>query len=158
MRLLMKVKLFILSGFLVTLYACNNDTKGKINNNKIEEVEVDIQAETINEFFTAIQIWDTNNEKSIEKLGQKITQLDTTLQFFPLQNSYEKGSFIFSTKKELNFNLLIENSFIHDSNPIQSNTYKVWRRKVNGKNILDISIEPHPTLSYIFVIRKRVQE
>lgn len=155
---LKKEILFILSLLFLGLLSCKN----KVENSKNEEIEEVVIEVTITDkitlFFENLKTWNEENTVQINQLGKEISTFDSTLQFYPNTNTYDDNSFIFSSLKEENLTIFKNHPFLEEDEPHQFSSYKVWRKKVNNRKILDLSIEPHPTLNWIFVIRKREQE
>ncbi|PKR81171.1 hypothetical protein CW751_06190 [Brumimicrobium salinarum] len=147
----MKATLFILSLLLVGLNSCSSD----IQENEIKHEE-DLSTK-INTFLNQLENWKASEVKYFNQLGKEISKADTLLTFFSFKNKYENNAFIFSAESPKAFNSFEESDLLKEE-IFTKQPYKVWRRKVNHLRILDLSIEPHPTLKWIFVIRLRNQE
>lgn len=152
---LKKEILFILSVLILGLSACKNDTNTE---NKFEEVTEISITHKITHFFNEIEKWNMDNVEQINQLGKEIIDFDSTLQFYPNNNDFDYDSFIFSSLHKENLNVFKNHPFLEHYKPYQYSNYKVWRKEINNKKLLDLSIEPHPVLHWIFVIRKRNQE
>ena len=151
---LKKEILFILSAVLLTFTSCNSVQ----NKSENEEVETISKEELVDLFFNQIQNWSDQSVDLIDSLGYQIEQNDSLLTFLPYLNDYEENSFIFTAKDKNAFQVFEESSFLSQSVVSQQSSYKVWRKNLNEFQILDLSIEPHPTLDWLFVIRLRSQE
>ncbi|HLV41717.1 MAG TPA: hypothetical protein VKY37_05520 [Brumimicrobium sp.] len=154
MAWLKKVTLFILSAVLITFTSCERAR----NKAEIEKSGIISKEELIVRFFNKIQNWRTESVEAIDSLGYQISQLDSSLNFLPYLNDYDNGAFIFTSNNKGAFDIFENSSFLNKSIVSEQNNYKVWRKKLNNLQILDLSIEPHPTLDWIFVIRLRSQE
>lgn len=151
---LKKEILFILSTILITLSSCGGQEK--LQDQKEERKST--KEELISAFFEQIQSWNKNNISVIDSIGNEISRLDSSLSFLPLKNDYEPRSFVFTTNDKQNFLPFEESDYLINSDFSQQSSYKVWRKQLNELQILDLSIEPHPTLNWLFVIRLRGQE
>ncbi|PWH81367.1 hypothetical protein [Brumimicrobium oceani] len=151
---LKKVIFFILSAVLIALSSCESNP----SKSELEEEKVITKDELISSFFSQIQNWSSKNMTTIDSLGFKISALDSTLTFLPSTNEYEPGGFLFTAKNKSAFKDFEENTFLSEQEAISKSNYKIWRKKIKNLQILDLSIEPHPVLGWLFVIRKRGQE
>lgn len=153
---LRKVILFILSAVFLTLVSCESvRTKTEIE----PHIEKTISQEDLVEaFFTQIRDWNSENLYIIDSLGAEISQINSDLNFMSLGNEHEPNSFVFSAEEKEKFMAFETNEFLSQISPVQQSSYKVWRKKLNNREVLDLSIEPHPTLKWLFVVRKRGQE
>src|SRR5690554_2368905 len=145
----MKATLCILSGFL--LFSCGEKKQKK--DVPLKETKTD----KIDQFFETIKHWDKDSVKSINEIGMEISEMDSTLTFLPFSNDYEPNAFIFNSQSQENFKDFENNELLSHGGKSFSE-YKVWRKEINNQKLLDISIEPHPTLKWIFVVRLRGQE
>lgn len=153
---LKKVTFIILSAVLVLLSSCENvKTKVDIDTDEIKEITLE---DLVEDFFIQIQQWNIENSAKIDSLGHEISQFDSTLTFYPLDNHLEVNSFVFSAKQKEFFKVFEKSEFLSENLPIQNSDYRVWRKKLNNRQVLDLSIEPHPVLGWLFVVRKRGQE
>ncbi|SRR5690554_763160 len=151
---LKKVTLFILSLLFITLTSCESIR----SKSEIPQEEILSQEDLIAHFFIQIQHWSNLSIPIIDSLGFQISEMDTSLTFLPYSNDYENKSFLFATKNKSAFSAFEESTFLSESKPIKHSSYKVWRKNLNNLQVLDISIEPHPTLEWVFVVRERGQE
>lgn len=151
---LKKEILFILSVALTALSSCDNTS------NKAEKEQVNgfSKQELISLFFSQIQNWSEEVIPLIDSLGNEISLIDSTLTFLPYKNDYEPKSFLFTAKDKSAFLDFEENEFLNETLASAQSSYKVWRKNINDQQILDLSIEPHPTLYWLFVVRLRGQE
>lgn len=156
MAWLQKVILFILSTVFLFFISCESvRTKSEIDS----VVEKPItQEDLVEEFFTQIRSWNSENIYAIDSLGAEISQMNSNLNFLAYGNEYEAHSFVFSANDKEKFKIFEENDFLVQDSPAKQNSYKVWRKKLNNREVLDVSIEPHPVLGWLFVVRKRGQE
>lgn len=150
---LKKVTLFILSSIFILLTSCESIR----SKTEIEEESIS-KEELITSFFNEIQNWSDHSIQIIDSLGHEISKMDSTLTFLPYSNEYEKKSFVFTSKDRNAFTPFEESKFLSQSTSSQQSSYIVWRKKLNNLQILDFSIEPHPVLGWLFVVRKRGQE
>ncbi|HLW30039.1 MAG TPA: hypothetical protein VKX29_04215 [Brumimicrobium sp.] len=146
--------LFILSLITIVFLSCENT----INISKNEQSKVVSKEELVQTFFSKVQSWSKELIPRIDSLGIEIGQSDSILTFYPFINDYEPNSFIFSAKDKSSFYIFEQSEFLKQSEVAQQSSYKVWRKKLNELQILDFSIEPHPTLGWLFVTRLRGQE
>lgn len=151
---LKKEILFILSIVSIAFTSCENISN---SNKEIRDPKI-TKEKLVSVFFSEIQNWNDESIEIIDSLGGQISKIDSSLTFLPYQNEYESRSFIFTTKDIDAFQVFEESTFLNQTTASQQSSYKVWRKKLNELQILDISIEPHPTLDWIFVIRLRGQE
>jgi hypothetical protein len=154
MAWLKKKILFILSAVLIVFASCEN-----VRNKSAEKQKEGISKEKlVNSFFSHIQNWSDQSVPLIDSLGNVISQMDSALSYLPYKNDYEKHAFLFTAKNKGAFKIFEESDLLSQSEAIQQSSYKVWRKELNNLKVLDFSIEPHPTLNWIFVIRLRSQE
>lgn len=151
---LKKVTLFILSAIIILLTSCESAR----SKSEVEQEEATTKENFISSFFIQIQNWNDQSISTIDSLGFKISEIDSSLTFLPYSNEYENKSFVFTSRDKNAFLAFEESNFLSQSKPIQQLDYKVWRKKLNELQILDFSIEPHPVLGWLFVVRKRGQE
>ena len=147
---LKKVILFILSALFMVLTSCEG-----IHSKKESKLKTDSIDDLIDDLFKEVQNWDEHTVKYIDSLGFEISQLDSLITFIPYENECENNSFIFIAKNRKAFRSFNQNRFLTKS---ENSSYFVWRKKINDLKILDLSIEPHPTLNWLFLIRLRAQE
>jgi len=152
----LKREIFIILSFLLLVFSSCSESKP----NAIEKLEIkeNSKKELIRSFFAHLQNWNNQSYTLIDSIGQQISQMDSTLRFLPFNNSYEKNTFIFTSPNIHSLAVFEESEFLAQSQPIVHSFYKIWRKKINGLQLLDLSIEPHPTLEWIFAIRLRSQE
>lgn len=150
---LKKVTLFILSALLLIFSSCES-VHNKSGNNQEEISKEDL----INNLFNSLQTWNESSIPLIDSIGFEISKMDSSLSFLPYLNEYEKHSFVFVAKDRNELKSFEESSFLSDEIEIEKSGYSVWRKKTNEVELLDISIEPHPSLGWLLVIRKRGQE
>ena len=151
---LKKVTLFILSALIIALASCESIR----SKSEIEQEKAISKKELISSFFIQIENWSEHSITIIDSLGFEISQRDSMLTFMPYSNDYEPKTFIFAAKKENAFKPFEESSFLSDSKVTVQTNYMVWRKRIKNLQILDLSIEPHPTLNWLFVVRLRGQE
>ena len=151
---LKKMILFIPSTFLIVLTSCNSVD----NKTDSEQGNTISKEELISELFSRIQTWNDQTISLIDSLGFEIDHIDSSLTFLPYSNEHENNSFIFIANDRKSFKPFEESSFLSENIKIQRKKYRVWRKHINNLQILDISIEPHPSLNWVLIIRFRDQE
>jgi len=151
---LKKVILFILSVLFITLISCDS-FRSKSESPQKEKIS---EKELVDLFLKETQNWSVQSIPLIDSIGFKISAIDSFLTFLPYANDYEQNSFVFIAKKKNAFHFFEESDFLFQSKFYKQSSYKVWRQEINNLKVLDFSIEPHPTLDWLFVIRLRSQE
>ncbi|RYM35113.1 hypothetical protein ERX46_06975 [Brumimicrobium glaciale] len=151
---LKKVTLFILSALFIALTSCES-VRSK---SEIEQEKAISKEDLISSFFIQIQNWNNQSIPIIDSLGFEISKMDSSLTFLPYSNDYEPSAFGFTAKNKSDFKAFEESTYLSQDESTQIATYKVWRKKLNDLEILDLSIEPHPTLNWLFLVRLRGQE
>lgn len=156
-----RVTLFILSCGLFLGCSFNNrqQVPQKLETPVVEKSNAKEQlTNLIDSFFNATRIWDFSTPFKLDSIGELVDQNDSSLQFYGFGNSYEKDAWLFSTKNRKQLNCFVKSSFLATTPPTTNLSYRVWRKMTNGRLLLDFSIEPHPILGWVFVVRKRAQE
>ena len=147
--------LVILSGFIL-FGSCQTQPAQQMNKKQTEGKTS--TKELIQTFFDEVKIGDKERIQTINEIGQHIAKKDSFIQFFAFQNAYENNAFLFSANRKEQLNVLKKNSLLEEAVKTSTEQYTVWRPKIAGPQTLDISIEPHPTLHWVLVVRRRVQE
>lgn len=149
-----RVTLCILSVFFITLISCESTR----NKPEAAKEEIITKEDLVSDLFKHVQNWNDLSIPLIDSIGFQISQMDSTLTFLPYSNEYEPKSFVFQAAEKEAFRAFEESDFLSQSKVIKHSTYKVWRKELNELQILDLSIEPHPTLNWVFIVRLRGQE
>lgn len=123
------------------------EKKGSIQNKKVSHL--------VDTFFKALPQWNISN---LNQYGKDIATKDTSLHFLPFINNVEKGAFVFYTVSRKEFEIFEKSTFLSETSPDCDESYCVWRKMIKNHKVLDISIEPHPTLGWVFIVRKRPQQ
>ncbi|WP_107039673.1 hypothetical protein [Brumimicrobium mesophilum] len=153
---LKKVILYILSAFLLVFTSC--DVAGNKPEVSKDEDKTNSKEDLVKLFLNQIQNWNSDSIQKIDSIGYEIILLDSALSYHSYENDYQPNSFMFSSNERNSFQVFEENEFLKLTQPIQQSTYKVWRKNLKNLKILDLSIEPHPTLGWLFIARLRGQE
>lgn len=151
MTLWKKVIFYTLSAITLFLTACNNKPL-------VEEKEVPSQTELVSQFFSHFNEWSSNTVDKLDSLGIQIATKDSILEYHSFTNDYQKSTFIFSSKERSTLKVFEESNFLKKETPVKYDSYLTWRKNLDQRKILDCSIEPHPTLKWLFTIRLRGQE
>lgn len=74
------------------------------------------------------------------------------------KNTINPNTITFSAKSKDAFDIFEQTRTLKRLNKVSYDSYVVWRSVIANKEILEFSLQPHPTLNWTFTIRKRGQE
>lgn len=145
----MKGTLFFLSIYLFV--GCNSDQ----SNIKLKEFDV---VQHIDSVFSLAHNWTEKAPPIPDELLDSLNLHLDSITIYNYGNSIEPNSIIFSALEKSQLEKLEQTPTIQKLNKVSYQSYDVWRSVIEGKQILEFSLQPHPTLSWTFIIRRRGQE
>lgn len=157
MFLLKKLKIIIFTCLILFVFSCEAKKNKELKQSQEKEVTENPLATAYHLFFQEIskKEWEI---PELEKLGFQIMDLDSLVQFYKYNNSYEHNAFIFSANAPNHLNNFLNHPFLASEQATTNQDYQVWRKEIDGQKLLDISVEPHPVLKHVLIFRKRTQE
>lgn len=146
---------FIILSLSVFVFSCKSVTDKAA---KDIPTRSPVNEETIDSFFELVSDFNIDSIEVIDRIGYKIAEENDSLRYIPYRNNYEDRAFIFSSAKKTVFNTFQRVPLFEEDKLLNGVLYSVFRKDIHNKKRLDFSIEPHPTLKWIFVVRFRSQE
>lgn len=151
-------EIFIFLSISLLFCSCNSIKSETNENNKSFSKTSIANEEARNEFFHQVINSSSNSIELIDSLGFEIARSSDSLSYIPYHNSYEDRAFVFYASDRTAFTVFERVPLLEKDKLLNDSLYSVFRKDRNGKKLLDISIEPHPVLKWVFVIRMRSQE
>lgn len=149
MRWLTKVTLFSLS---ILFFLSCEQRQGNQTSKSFDVVK------NMDSVFSLAHNWTEEAPPIPEKLMDSLQKHLDSIQVYQFDNSPEPNSIVFSAKNKNQFEIFEKTPTLQKLNKVSYDSYTVWRSVIENKEILEFSLQPHPTLSWTFTIRKRGQE
>lgn len=145
----MRGTLFFLS--LIFFLSCESN-QDKNNSNTFDLVQ------NVDSVFSLAHKWSGKKPPIPNKLLDSLDLYLDSISIHPLDNSIEPNTIIFSANSKSQFDIFEKTPTLSKLNKVSYESYTVWRSVIENKEILEFSLQPHPTLSWTFTIRRRGQE
>lgn len=149
MHWLKKGILFILSIFLCL--SCNQHEE------KQDSTAFDI-VQNIDSVFSLAHEWTDEDPPIPTQLLDSLNRNLDSIEIHAFNYSAEPNAITFSAKDKSHFEIFEKTPTLKRLNKVSYQSYTVWRSLIKNKEILEFSLQPHPTLSWTFTIRRRGQE
>jgi hypothetical protein len=145
----MKGILFFLSVLFFLSCESNHDDK------KPKSFDI---VQNIDSVFSLAHEWSGKTPPISEELLDSLDFHLDSIKIYHFNNSIEPKTIIFSAQKKSQLEILEQTSTLKNLNKVSYESYTVWRSVIENKEILEFSLQPHPTLYWTFTIRRRGQE
>jgi hypothetical protein len=149
MRWLKRGTLFILS--ILFFLSCD---QSQVNENS---VTFDV-VQNIDSVFSLAHSWTEKAPPIPNKLLDSLDNHLDSIKIHQFSDSPEPNAITFSAKNKQQFDVFEKTPTLQGLNKVSYQSYTVWRSVIENKEILEFSLQPHPTLYWTFTIRKRGQE
>lgn len=149
MRWLKRVTLFFLSFFI--FLSCKQSQEGK----KMESYDLIGHIDSV---FSLAHRWTDETPPISDKLLDSLDSHLDKITIHKFKNTIDPNTIAFSAKSKDEFEIFEKTQTLKKLNKVSYDSYTVWRSVIANKEILEFSIQPHPTLIWTFTIRKRGQE
>lgn len=145
----MRGTLFFLS---ISLFLSCESNKDKHSSNAFDIVK------NLDSVFSLAHKWSGEIPPIPSELLDSIDFHLDSIKIHPIDNSIEPNTIIFSAESKNQFDIFEKTATLNKLNKVSYESYTVWRSVIENKEILEFSLQPHPTLSWTFTIRRRGQE
>jgi hypothetical protein len=149
MHWLKRGTLFILS----ILFFLSCDQRPENENSKSFDV-----VQNIDSIFSLAHNWTEEVPPIPNQLLDSLESHLDSIRIHQFNESPEPNAITFSAKNKQQFDVFEKTATLQGLNKVSYQSYTVWRSVIENKEILEFSLQPHPTLSWTFTIRKRGQE
>lgn len=149
MRWLKKGTLFFLS--ILFFLSCKQNQESQ--NSKPFDI-----VQNIDSVFSLAHEWSEETPPIPNQLLDSLAIHLDSIKIHRLKNSPEPNTITFSADSKSQFNVFEKTPTLKGLNKVSYDSYTVWRSVIQNKEILEFSLQPHPTLFWTFTIRKRSQE
>ena len=145
----MKETLFFLSIFI--LFSCSSNR----NSNKTHDFNVIKHLDSV---FALAHDWSGSEPPIPANLLDSLNIHMDSIQIYHFNNDIEPRSILFTASEKSQLEILEQTPTLQRLNRVSYQSYDVWRSVIEGKQILEFSLQPHPVKKWVFSIRKRSQE
>jgi hypothetical protein len=145
----MKEILFFLS--IILFVSCES-------NQTIDKPEEFDLVKHLDSIFVLAHNWSGDEPPVPNELLDIINANMDSVEIYHFDNDIEPQSILFTAFKKSQLEFLEETPTLQRLNKVSYDSYDVWRSIIEGKQILEFSLQPHPTKKWTFSIRKRSQE
>lgn len=149
MRWLKKGTLFFLS--IIFLNSCDP-------NHNLEKPEKFNLVQHLDSVFSLARNWSGDEPPIPNRLLDNINQNMDSVKVHYYNNNIEPQSILFTAPSKSSLLVVEQTPTLKSLNKVSYQTYDVWRSTIEEKEILEFSLQPHPTKKWVFSIRKRSQE
>ncbi|MDX1651514.1 MAG: hypothetical protein R3277_03415 [Brumimicrobium sp.] len=150
MRLLTKEILYFLS-ISVFLFNCSGERSET-------GPEVPDRSQLIDSVFYLAENWTDRGSPFEDILLKEISEHFSGIKGYNLGNEIDPSAIVFTARSKDELSPFLKAEQLQKLSPYDFKSYKVWRSEVNGEELIEYSLQPHPTEKWIFSIRKRKQE
>lgn len=141
--------LFFLSFFILVSCSSNEDSS------KVQAFDVIKHLDSV---FVLAHQWSESEPPIPRDLLDSLDLYMDSVEVYYIGNDIEPKSILFTASKKSQLGFLEKTPTLQRLNKVSYQSYEVWRSVIEGKEILEFSLQPHPVKKWMFSIRKRSQE